>query len=164
MLNREFDAWGRADLDFYPTSLQDEIDALNDVIYRDVNNGVYRCGFAGTQAAYEAAYDALFATLDALDSRLATSRFLLGDDVTEADWRLLPTLQRFDVAYYGLFRCNKRRLTDYEHLWPYARDLFQYPGVAETADFDAFKQIYWSRTGIIPKGPDVDWTEPSGRG
>ena len=163
MLNREFDAWGRADLDFYPAALREEIDALNAVVYRNVNNGVYRCGFAGTQAAYEAAYDTLFATLDDLDARLGATRFLLGDEVTEADWRLLPTLQRFDVAYYGLFRCNRQRLTDYAHLWPYARDLHQFPGVAETVDVQAFKEIYWSRTGIIPKGPDIDWNEPAGR-
>ena len=116
------------------------------------------------QAGDNAAFDALFATLDDLDARLAERRFLVGDEVTEADWRLLPTLQRFDGAYYGLFRCNERRLTDYAHLWPYARDLHQYPGVADTTDFDAFKQIYWARTGLIPKGPAVDWTVPAGRG
>ena len=163
MLNCEFDAWGRADLDFYPEPLRAEIDAVNDLIYPNVNNGVYRCGFASTQAAYEEAYDALFATLDQLDERLERQRYLVGDQVTEADWRLLPTLQRFDVAYYGHFKCNRQRLSDYPNLWPYARDLHQYPGVAETTDFEAFKQIYWSRTGIIPKGPELDWNAPANR-
>jgi len=163
MFNSEFDEWGRADLDYYPIGLRAEIDRLNDRIYETVNNGVYRCGFAGTQTAYEQAYDALFATLDELDARLSRNRFLLGDEVTEADWRLLPTLQRFDVAYYGLFKCNRNRIADFPYLWPYARDLHQQPGVSETADFQAFKEIYWSRTKIIPKGPDLDWNEPARR-
>ena len=163
MLNREFDEWAESSADYYPADLADAIDAWNEPIYRAVNNGVYRCGFASTQAAYEAAYDDLFAMLDRLDEHLAESRFLTGEAVTEADWRLLPTLQRFDLAYHGLFRCNERRLVDYDHLWPYARDLHQQYGVAETVDFEAFKQIYWSRTGVIPKGPAVDWNEPAGR-
>jgi putative glutathione S-transferase len=163
MLNSEFDAWGREDLDFYPEPLRAQIDAINEVVYANVNNGVYRCGFAGTQEAYERAYDALFATLDELEARLARQRYLVNDTLTEADWRLLSTLLRFDLAYYGLFRCNRHRLVDFENLWAYARDLYQYPGVAETIDFDAFKTIYWSRTGLIPKGPDVDWTEPPDR-
>ena len=163
MLNREFDAWGRTDLDYYPEDLHSEIDAINEIIYTNVNNGVYRCGFAGTQEAYEAAYDALFSTLDELEVRLSQQRFLVGDRLTEADWRLFSTLIRFDLAYYGLFRCNRQRLVDFEHLWAYARDLYQYPGVTETIDVDAFKRIYWSRTGMIPKGPEVDWSAPHGR-
>lgn len=163
MLNREFDAWGRDDLDYYPEELRSEIDAINEIVYANVNNGVYRCGFAGTQEAYEAAYDALFATLDELEERLGRQRFLAGDTLTEADWRLFSTLLRFDLAYYGLFRCNRQRLVDFEHLWAYARDLYQCPGVAETVDVDAFKGIYWSRTGLIPKGPEADWSLPHGR-
>jgi putative glutathione S-transferase len=164
MLNSEFDAWGREELDFYPEPLRAEIDEINAVVYETVNNGVYRCGFARTQSAYEAAFDALFATLDELDIRLARQRYLVGDQVTEADWRLLSTLLRFDLAYYGLFKCNRARLVDYPNLWPYARDLYQYPGVAKTVDFEAFKTIYWSRSGIIPKGPQMDWSAPHGRG
>ena len=167
MLNSEFDAWGRADRDYYPEPHRAEIDAINAPIYANVNNGVYRCGFAGTQEAYERAYQLLFATLDELEERLGRSRYLVAaqpDEPTEADWRLLPTLLRFDAAYYGLFRCNKRRLVDYENLWTYARDLYQHEGVAETADFDAFKRIYWSRTGLIPAGPEMDWDAPAGRG
>lgn len=164
MLNGAFDAWGRADLDYYPEPLRAEIDAINEVVYATVNNGVYRCGFAQSQDAYESAYDALFATLDDLESRLSRQRYLVGDGPTEADWRLFSTLLRFDLAYYGLFRCNRQRLVDFEHLWAYARDLYQHPGVAETVDFQAFKTIYWSRTGVIPKGPDVDWEAPHGRG
>ena len=164
MLNSEFDAFARSDRDFYPTALRADIDQWNDLIYPNVNNGVYRCGFASTQSAYEAAFDALFETLDRLDDRLGETRFLTGDQATEADWRLLPTLQRFDLAYHGLFRCNERRLVDYKHLWAYARDLHQHEGVAETVDFEAFKQIYWSRSGVIPKGPTMDWMAPAGRG
>ncbi len=163
MLNREFDAWGRADLDYYPEALRSEIDAINETVYAHVNNGVYRCGFAGTQEAYEAAYEALFATLDELEELLGRQRFLVGNTLTEADWRFLSTLLRFDLAYYGLFRCNRQRLVDFEHLWAYARDLYQHPGVAETVDVDAFKGIYWSRSGLVPKGPEIDWWLPHGR-
>ena len=163
MLNSEFDEWGRADLDYYPEPLRAEIDSINEVVYANVNNGVYRCGFATSQSAYEQAYDALFATLDELESRLATQRYLVEDALTEADWRLLSTLLRFDLAYHGLFRCNRQPLVAFENLWAYARDLYQHPGVAETVDFGAFKRIYWSRTGVIPKGPDIDWTAPHGR-
>ena len=163
MLNSEFDAWGRSDRDYYPAALRADIDGINETVYTNVNNGVYRCGFAESQAAYETAYDSLFATMDDLEQRLSRSRFLVGDEVTEADWRLLSTLLRFDLAYYGLFRCNRQRLTDYENLWGYARDLYQLPNVEETVDFDAFKTIYWSRDGIIPKGPDIEWNTPHGR-
>ncbi len=164
MLNAEFDAWGRSDVDYYPEPLREEIDAVNARVYETVNNGVYRCGFARGQAAYEQAYDALFATLDSLEQRLAGRRYLVGDAPSEADWRLFSTLLRFDLAYYGLFRCNRQRLVDFEHLWAYARDLYQHPRVAGTVDFLAFKTIYWSRMGPIPKGPDIDWNEPHGRG
>ena len=164
MLNSAFDAWGDANRDYYPEPLRAEIDAINAVVYETVNNGVYRCGFARSQAAYENAYDALFATLDELELRLSRQRYLTGEVLTEADWRLFSTLLRFDLAYYGLFRCNRQRLIDFEHLWAYARDLYQHPDVAGTVDFQAFKTIYWSRMGPIPKGPDVDWDAPHGRG
>ena len=164
MLNSAFDAWGRADLDYYPEKLREEIDEINAVVYENVNNGVYRCGFARGQGAYESAYDTLFATLDDLELRLSQQRYLIEDVLTEADWRLFSTLLRFDLAYYGLFRCNRQRLVDFENLWAYARDLYQHPGVAETVDFQAFKTIYWSRSASIPKGPDVDWDAPHGRG
>ena len=116
MLNSEFDAIAGDDADFYPKPLRAEIDRLNDLIYANVNNGVYRCGFAKSQAAYEQAYDALFATLDELEARLSEQRYLLGRQITEADWRLFPTLVRFDVAYFSLFRCNKKRIADYPNL------------------------------------------------
>jgi putative glutathione S-transferase len=164
MLNSEFDEWGRADLDFYPEPLRARIDELNAVIYETVNNGVYRCGFARSQGAYETAFDALFATLDELEARLGRGRYLMGDALTEADWRLFSTLLRFDLAYYGLFKCNRQRLVDYPCLWAYARDLYQHPRVSDTVDFQAFKTIYWSRSGIIPKGPHIDWTAAHGRG
>jgi putative glutathione S-transferase len=164
MLNSAFDAWGRAELDYYPTKLRGEIDEINAVVYENVNNGVYRCGFAQSQGAYESAYDSLFATLDDLELRLSRRRYLVEDVITEADWRLFSTLLRFDLAYYGLFRCNRQRLIDFENLWAYARDLYQHSGVAETVDLQAFKTIYWSRSGPIPKGPDVDWDAPHGRG
>ena len=163
MLNREFDAWGRADLDYYPEPLRSDIDAINEMVYANVNNGVYRCGFAGSQEAYEKAYDALFTTLDLLEGRLGRQRYLVGETLTEADWRLFSTLLRFDLAYYGLFRCNRQRLVDFPNLWGYARELYQHPGVSETVDFEAFKRIYWSRTGLIPKGPRMDWSEPHAR-
>ena len=156
---------GVAQVDYYPAALAGEIDALNEEIYVHVNNGVYRCGFAESQTAYERAFDGLFRTLDALDARLLKQRFLCGDAPTEADWRLFSTLVRFDVAYYGLFRCNRTRLIDFPNLWPYARDLYQRPGVAQTVDFNAIKGIYYGSRppGIIPKGPDIDFTAPHGR-
>ncbi len=170
MLNSEFDAWGEASLDLYPAELRDEIDVVNDVVYRTVNDGVYRAGFATTQEAYEEAFDALFATLDDLDARLLTRRYLLGDRCTEADWRLFTTLVRFDAVYALHFKCNLRRIVDHPSLWPYLRDLYQVPGVAETVDFDHIKRHYYvthtsiNPTGIVPKGPALDLTQPHGRG
>ena len=167
MMNSAFDELpGVADVDYYPEALQSEIDAFNEEIYVTVNNGVYRCGFAQSQAAYEQAYDALFATLDKLNTLLGTQRYLCGDVLTEADWRLFATLVRFDLAYYSQFRCNRNRLTDYEHLWPYTRDLYQHDGVAETVDFEAIKGIYFGGRPphIIPKGPEIDFDAPHGRG
>jgi putative glutathione S-transferase len=170
MLNSAFDAVGANDRDFYPPALRDEIDALNARIYDNLNNGVYRAGFATTQAAYEEAFDDVFATLDFLDERLADRRYLCGDTATEADWRLFPTLVRFDVAYHYAFKCNLRRLMDYAHLWPYTRDLYQTPGIAEIVFPDLYKHGYFSISelrnplGIVPKGPLIDFTAPHGRG
>jgi putative glutathione S-transferase len=169
MLNSAFAAFTSDTTDYYPEPLRAEIDALNDLIYRTVNNGVYRAGFATTQEAYEEAVDALFVTLDQLEARLATRRYLLGNRLTEADWRLFPTLARFDAAYHGAFKCNVRRLVDYPNLWAYTRELYQMPGIAETVDLEIYKQGYYSPSplrnplGIVPKGPVVDFTVPHGR-
>jgi putative glutathione S-transferase len=169
MLNSAFDAFGEASLDFYPEALRAEIDALNERIYSTVNNGVYRAGFATTQAAYEDAFEALFATLEALEQRLGRNRYLAGERLTEADWRLFPTLVRFDVAYHGAFKCNLRRLVDYPNLWGYTRELYQMPGIADTVDLEIYKRGYYSKsalrnpTGIVPKGPEIDFTAPHGR-
>ncbi|WP_299403298.1 glutathione S-transferase family protein [Acaryochloris sp. IP29b_bin.148] len=149
------------DLDLYPPALQSTIDPWNDKIYHAVNNGVYRCGFAQTQAAYDQACHELFQVLDELDAVLADHRYLCGDTLTLADVRLFPTLFRFDVVYYGLFKCNRRRIQDYQHLGPYLRDLYQLPGVAETCNLEAVKQSYYgflfplNPGGIIPTGPDI---------
>lgn len=167
MLNGAFDHLPGVDgADYYPADEADRIDALNASIYENVNNGVYRCGFAQSQNAYDAAFDRLFDTLDELDARLSRQRFLCGDRVTEADWRLFSTLVRFDVAYHGQFRCNRTQLKDFEFLWPYTRDLYQQPRVAETVDFDAIKGIYYGSRPprIIPKGPALDFMAPHGRG
>lgn len=153
-----------------PERLLAEIDGWNETIYRSVNNGVYRAGFASTQEAYEAAAVELFEVLDAIDARLAEARYLTGDAFTEADLRLFPTLARFDVAYNTAFKCNLKRLTDYAHLWPYAREIYQMPGVAETVRFKIYKRGYFSKSdkrnplGIVPIGPVVDWDAPHGRG
>jgi glutathionyl-hydroquinone reductase len=168
MLNSEFKGIAGSDVDLYPAPLRADIDALNDVIYRTVNNGVYRCGFARSQEAYEAAYDALFATLDELEARLGRQRYLVGHQMTEADWRLFPTLVRFDVAYFSLFKCNKKRIADYPNLLNYMRELYAVPGVAATVTPRQYIANYWSikrvnPTGIIPKGTPVDYTAPHDR-
>ncbi|RUL92907.1 glutathione S-transferase C-terminal domain-containing protein [Verrucosispora sp. FIM060022] len=157
--------------DLYPVELRPEMDQLMADIHRDVNNGVYRCGFATSQQAYDEAYTALFARLDALSLRLAEQRYLMGDTITEADVRLFVTLVRFDVAYHGHFKCNRRKLTEMPVLWAYARDLFTTPGFGETVDFDHIKRHYYAThdeinpTGIVPLGPDLHgWTTPHGRG
>ncbi|MGQ3029892.1 MAG: glutathione S-transferase family protein, partial [Ferrovibrionaceae bacterium] len=155
--------------DFYPAALRPEIDRWNDLIYPTVNNGVYRAGFATTQPAYEEAFDELFATLDRLEAHLSTSRWLCGDVQTEADWRLFTTLVRFVAVYFGHFKCNRRRIVDYPALWDYLRALYQVPGIAATIDFDAIKTHYYGShrtinpTGIVPKGPELDFTQPSRR-
>jgi glutathionyl-hydroquinone reductase len=169
MMNSAFNALTDDKTDFYPPDLQTGIDELNERIYATVNNGVYRAGFARSQAAYDEAVVTLFETLDMLDDRLATRRYLMGDQQTEADWRLFPTLARFDVAYVGAFKCNIRRIADYANLWPYARDLYQTPGIAETVHHDIYKQGYYSKSelrnplGIVPLGPDIDFSTPHGR-
>jgi putative glutathione S-transferase len=168
-------AWrplGRPDApDLYPEALRAQIDEVSQANFTAVNNGVYRAGFATTQAAYERAFDALFARLDELDALLAGSRYLLGDLLTEADVRLYTTLARFDAAYHGHFKCNLRTLSSYPHLWPYARDLHQTPGFGDTTDFAHIKAHYYGThdqinpTRIVPKGPDArGWLEPHGRG
>ena len=170
MLNSAFDEWGDASLDFYPASLRADIDAVNDGIYNNVNNGVYKCGFATSQEAYYVAFDALFAELDGLEDRLAKNRYLVGDRVTEADWRLFPTLVRFDPVYFGHFKCNRQRLIDYPNLWNYTKELYQVPGVAETVDLFHIKHHYYGShetvnpTRIVPKGPAIDYTTPHDRG
>ena len=147
--------------DLNPDALRDEIDEVSDLVYRDVNNGVYRCGFATTQHAYDHAYKALFARLDWLEDRLATRRYLVGDTITEADVRLWPTLARFDAVYQGHFKCNRNKLTEMPALWAYARDLFQTPGFGDTIDFVQTKQHYYlvhknlNPSGIVPDGPDL---------
>ena len=168
MLNSEFAALGAEATDFYPAHLRSEIDRVNEEVYANVNNGVYRCGFARSQAAYEVAYDALFATLDALEARLGRQRYLVGRQITEADWRLFPTLVRFDVAYFSLFKCNRNRIADYPNLLNYMRELYQVPGVAETVRPRYYVIGYYSirrvnPTGIIPKGTPVDFDEPHDR-
>jgi len=169
MLNSEFDAYGDARLDFYPRELRAEVDAINETVFQNVNNGVYRAGFATTQEAYEEAFDALFETLDELEARLTRGRYVLGERLTEADWRLFTTLLRFDPVYHGHFKCNKRRIVDYPALWGYLRELYQVPGVADTVRMDHIKRHYYAShrrinpTGIVPKGPDIDFTAPHGR-
>ncbi|MET7374919.1 glutathione S-transferase family protein [Micromonospora arida] len=157
--------------DLYPVELRPEMDALMAEIHTDVNNGVYRCGFATSQQAYDEAFRALFTRLDALSERLSGQRYLMGDAITEADVRLFTTLIRFDAAYHGHFKCNRNKLTEMPVLWAYARDLFQTPGFGETVDFDHIKRHYYGThreinpSGIVPLGPDEsDWSTPHGRG
>jgi putative glutathione S-transferase len=169
MLNSAFAPLMGNSCDYYPAELRPAIDAINDTVYDQVNNGVYRAGFASTQAAYQEGYDILFQALDDLEARLASRRFLVGDTLTEADWRLFTTLVRFDPVYHGHFKCNRRRLVDYTHLWAYTRDLYQQPGVAGTVNMDHIKRHYYQThetinpTGIVPAGPEIDFLEPHGR-
>ena len=169
MMNSAFDGIGAATGDYYPAGLREEIDALNARIYETLNNGVYRTGFAATQAAYEEAVRPLFATLDFLDERLASRRYLCGSQITEADWRLFTTLIRFDPVYVGHFKCNLRRIADYAHLSGYLRELYQMPGIAGTVDFQHIKNHYYQShkrvnpTGIVPLGPVMNLDAPHGR-
>lgn len=172
MLNADFDAVaGNAALDLYPEALREEIDALNARVYDTVNNGVYRVGFSTSQEAYDQAFAELFDSLAWLEELLGERRYLAGDVITEADWRLWVTLLRFDPVYYVHFRCNGRRLIDHPNLWAYARELYQQPGVRETVAMDQIKEHYYTTHDmlnpkrIIPAGPlDLDWEEPHGRG
>jgi putative glutathione S-transferase len=162
MLNSEFKGIAGDDTDYYPASLRSEIDRINELVYTKVNNGVYRCGLAKTQAAYEAAYDALFEALDELETRLAAQRFLVGERPSEADWRLFPTLVRFDVAYFSLFRCNRQRIADFPNLSRYMRELYRTPGIAATVKPRYYVINYWSNrrfnpSGIVPKGTPVSY-------
>ena len=167
MFNKVFDDFEGVDAgDYCPTEKINEIEGLNQLIYDDINNGVYRCGFAQSQSAYDDAFDRLFSRLDLLDDSLRSQRFLLGDHITEPDWRLFATLVRFDLAYHGQFKCNRNLLTDYEFLWPYVRDLYQQQKVAVTVNEHAIRGIYYgSRApGILPRGPKVDFGAPHDRG
>lgn len=155
--------------ELYPQSLRAEMDPLIDEIFTDVNNGVYRAGFASSQEAYEEAYDGLFARLDVLEQRLGGRRYLMGDALTEVDVRLWTTMARFDSVYYGHFKCNRKRLVDYPELWDWTRHLYQQPAFRDTTDFDHIKRHYHcthdklNPTRILPKGPDIDWEAPTGR-
>jgi glutathionyl-hydroquinone reductase len=169
MFNSAFDGIGAREGDYYPKALRPEMDALNARIYAAVNNGVYQAGFARSQAAYDAAIGPLFDTLAELEARLGRSRYLLGNQVTEADWRLFTTLIRFDSVYVGHFRCDRRRIVDHPNLWGWLRELYQWPGIAETVDFDHIRRHYYlshrmlNPGGILPAGPERDFHTPHGR-
>lgn len=169
MLNSEFNAFTDVSADYYPKALRSEIDAVNLVVYEDINNGVYKCGFAATHNAYERAFKRLFVALDDMEARLDDSRYLVGDRITEADWRLFATLVRFDAVYYSHFKCNLRRIADYPNLSNYVRDLYQVPGVAETVSLDHIKRHYFGShrminpSGIVPEGPELDFGAPHDR-
>lgn len=169
MMNDAFEECVEPTEDLYPDALRTEIDAINEPIFEHVNSGVYKCGFATTQEAYEEAFTALFDTLDDVEARLGRQRYLAGPQPSEADWRLFTTLIRFDPVYFGLFKCNRQRISDYPALSNYTRDLYQIPGVARTVNFDHIKRGYWhgmrrlNPAGIVPKGPDFDVDSPHNR-
>jgi putative glutathione S-transferase len=169
MLNSAFDKFTNAHEDYYPQPLRAEIDRINAFVYKNVNNGVYRAGFATTQAAYDEAFRHLFIALDEIERHLATHRYLAGDRITEADWRLFTTLVRFDAVYYSHFKCNLRRIADYANLSNYLRELYQWPGVKDTVSFDHIKTHYYAShrminpTGIVPRGPALDYGAPHDR-
>jgi glutathionyl-hydroquinone reductase len=168
-LETQFEAYTNSRLELYPRALRSQIDEINSFVFENVNDGVYKAGFARTQEAYGRAVTLLFDALDTLDRRLSTQRFLLGERLTDADIRLFTTLVRFDAVYHYHFKCNLRRLTDYPNLWGYARDLFQTPGIGVTVNFDHIKRHYYlthahlNPSRIVPAGPLVDWTAPHGR-
>jgi putative glutathione S-transferase len=170
MLNSAFDAFTNAHTDYYPAALRGEIDRVNDLVYPNINNGVYRAGFATSQDAYEEAVRGIFTAFDQLEERLSRHRYLAGAQITEADWRLFTTLVRFDSVYYSHFKCNLRRVADYPNLWNYTRDLYQMPGVAETVSIDQIKRHYYGSqrqvnpSGIVPIGPIIDFAAPHDRG
>ena len=169
IFNSAFDAQTNVRTDYYPAALRGEIDRLNEKIYANVNNGVYRAGFATTQAAYEQAFRNLFDTLEEIEQMLGQHRYLVGNTITEADWRLFPTLIRFDAVYYSHFKCNWRHIYEYPNLSNYLRDLYQQPGIAETVNLEQIKRhYYWSQrqvnpTGIVPVGPQLDFSAPHDR-
>jgi len=170
MLNSEFDEFGDAAVDLYPEALRSAIDPINAFTYETINDGVYRCGFARSQQAYEVSFRRLFAALDEIEQRLGRQRYLVGDRFTEADLRLFPTLVRFDAVYYSHFKCNLRRIADYHHLSNYLREIYQIPGVAETVDIPGIKLGYYggmrnlNPSGMIPLGPALDFAAPHDRG
>ena len=170
MLNGAFGRFTNVRTDYYPAPLRAEIDRVNALVYENVNNGVYRAGFASSQEAYEEAFRALFAALDELEQRLSSRRYLVGPELTEADWRLFTTLVRFDAVYYGHFKCNLRRIVDYPNLSNYLRDLYQQGGIAATVNMDHIKRHYYGSqrhvnpTGIVPLGPALDFSAPHDRG
>ena len=169
MFNSAFDGIGAKAGDYYPPDMRSETDSLNERIYATVNNGVYRCGFATTQAAYQEAVTPLFDTLDWLEDRLLSKRYLTGDQITEADWRLFTTLIRFDAVYVGHFKCNIRRIADYPNLSEYLRDLYQQPGIAKTVNMEHIKRHYYEShetinpSRVVPQGPVIDFTVPHNR-
>lgn len=169
MLNSAFNSITDNHDDFYPAALHSDINEINEFVYHKINNGVYKCGFATTQQAYEEAFDELFSALDKLEQRLAGQRYLVGSELTEADWRLFTTLVRFDPVYVGHFKTNLKRIADYPNLYNYLRELYQYSGVADTVNFEHIKAHYYGShdtinpTGIIPKGPELDLTAPHDR-
>jgi putative glutathione S-transferase len=169
MFNSSFNDFTPVKTDYYPEDLLEEIDLINANIYQNLNNGVYRCGFATTQEAYQAAFNRLFACLKELESRLCKQRFLLGGIITEADWRLFTTLVRFDAVYFSHFKTNKRRILDYPELSGYVRDLFQQPGIAETVNMEHIKQHYYyshhtiNPSRIVPDGPELNFSAPHKR-
>ena len=170
LFNSAFDGCGGdPEIDFYPEPLRDEIDRLNELTYEPINNGVYKAGFATTQTAYEEAFDTLFDSLDRLEALLGQRRYLAGDRISEADWRLFPTLIRFDAVYHGHFKCNLHRLADYPNLSGYTRELYQHPGVRETVNFDHIKRHYYGShrhlnpSGVVPKGPLLDFDQAHSR-
>jgi putative glutathione S-transferase len=170
MLNSAFDAFTNVHTDYYPQGLRAQIDKFNELVYPNINNGVYRAGFATSQAAYEDAFRNLFDALDEIEQILARQRYLTGNAITEADWRLFPTLIRFDAVYYSHFKCNWRHIYEYPNLSGYVRDLYQQPGVAETVSLQQIKRHYYNSqrqvnpTGIVPVGPQLDFSAPHDRG
>ena len=170
MFNSAFNHITGNELDFYPLALRAEIDEVNEFVYHNINNGVYKAGFATSQSAYEEAFNHLFAALDKVEAKLAQNRYLLGDKLTEADWRLFTTLVRFDAVYFGHFKCNRQQLEQYANISGYIRDLYQVAGVADTVDFYHIKRHYYfshtmiNPTQVVPTGPDIDYTTSHNRG
>jgi glutathionyl-hydroquinone reductase len=168
MFDQEFTQWADNSIELYPKALRKEIDKINEFLYENINNGVYRCGFASTQDAYEAAFESLFSALDRVESRLAGSTFLLGDTITESDWRLFTTLARFDAVYVGHFKCNRNRIEDFPHLSRYLRQLYLQPGIDDTVNIDHIKRHYYlshphiNPSGIVPAGPILRFCAPVG--